>query len=58
MTEKDIRPIPKYMEKLINKKDKEFYPNYYGQTRYYVYLTKYRKELVKVTVAVKSRGKK
>lgn len=57
MTEKDIRPIPKYMEKLIWKKDKEFYPDYYGQTRYYAYLTKYRKELVKVTVAVKSRGK-
>lgn len=58
MTEEDIRPIPKYMEKLIHKKDKEFYPNYYGFTRYYAYLSKFGKELVKVTVAVKSRGKK
>jgi len=57
MTEKDIRPIPKYMVKLIQRKDKEFYHGNYGHTRFYAYLSKYGKELVKVTVAVKSRGK-
>ena len=52
-----IKPIPKYMVKLIKKIDKGF--NYTTAIlRFYSYYTKYKKELVKVTVAVKSRGKK
>ncbi len=48
-----IKPIPKYIEKLIHKKDSRYYETPDGHTRYYAYLTKHDGELAKVTVAVK-----
>lgn len=53
-----IKPIPKYIEKMIQKRDKANYPRQDGFLRYYAYLTKNDGELVKVTVAVKCRYKK
>ena len=53
-----IKPIPKYILKLIKKKDLQSHPTQDGYTRYYSYLTKNDGELVKVTVAVKERRKK
>lgn len=53
-----IKPIPKYIEKMIQKKDKTDYPKQDGVLRFYSYLTKNDSELVKVTVAVKCRYKK
>ena len=53
-----IKPIPKYIEKLIYKIDKQRYPQPSGHTRFYAYFTKNDGELVKVTVAVKHRYKK
>ena len=47
-----IKPMPKYIEKLIKAKDKKLNPKPLGNTRYYAYLTKNDGELVKVTVAV------
>ena len=58
MTEKDIRPIPKNILKRIRKLDGKYYPGPDGHVRCYAYLTTWRKELVKVTVAVKHRYKK
>ena len=58
MQETDIRPIPKYILNLIRKKDKDLYPNPDGHVRCYAYLTAWKKELIKVTVAVKHRYKK
>lgn len=57
MTEKDIRPIPKYILKLIQKIDKLNYPMPDGHVRFYSYLTSKKGELIKVTVAVKHRYK-
>lgn len=48
-----IKPIPKYILRLIQKKDKETHPKQDGHRRYYSYLTKNEGELCKVTVAVK-----
>ena len=53
-----IKPIPKYMVEKIKKIDKERNPQQNGSTRYYSYLTTNDKELVKVTVAVKTKYKK
>ena len=53
MTEKDIKPIPKYILRKIEREDKKEFPVPSKQLRFYAYLTKYRGELVKVTVAVK-----
>jgi len=53
-----IKPIPKYLLEMIKKLDFERYPNQKGHCRFYSYLTKIKGELVKVTVAAKSRGKK
>ena len=53
-----IKPIPKYILSMIEKKDKESYKRQDGALRYYSYLTKNAGELVKVTVAVKCRYKK
>ena len=53
-----IRPIPKYMLKRIAQTDKEKYPVQDGHTRFYSYLTRFGKELFKVTVAVKNHYKK
>lgn len=55
---KQIRPIPKYMLKRIETYDRKYYPAQDGRTRIYAYLTKYGKELVKISVAVKCRRKK
>ena len=53
-----IKPIPKYIEKMIHKRDVTDFPKQDGTLRYYCYLTKNDGELVKVTVAVKNRCKK
>ena len=53
-----IKPIPKYIERIIKAKDKKIYPNPTGVTRYYAYLTKNDGELVKVTVAVRHYHKR
>ena len=53
-----IKPVPKYIEKRIRKRDLAYYPEQDNRLRYYAYLTKNDGELVKVTVAVKNRYKK
>lgn len=58
MKDTDIRPIPKYMLKQIQRIDKKNYPNPDGHVRCYAYLTTWKNELIKVTVAVKNRYKK
>lgn len=57
LKEKDIKPIPKYMLKLIQKRDKKSFPQQNGQTRFFSYLAKFNGELVKVTVACRNKGK-
>ena len=52
-----IKPIPKYIKKLIHKIDLERYPAQDGIVRFYSYLAVWKKELVKITVAVKTRYK-
>ena len=54
----DIRPIPKYILNQIRKRDNKNYPTPDGHVRCYAYLTTWKNELVKVTVAVKLRYKK
>ena len=51
-----IKPIPKYILKLIEKVDKNRYDTR-NTTRFYKYLTQYKKELVLITVAVKTHNK-
>lgn len=53
-----IKPIPKYMVALIKKNDLADYPEQDGNVRFYAYLTQNDGELVKMTVAVKTRYKK
>ncbi|MDD4815515.1 MAG: PcfJ domain-containing protein [Clostridia bacterium] len=55
--EQDIKPIPKYILKLIKQKDKQSYQKYSGQTRFYSYFAKYNKELVQIIVALKNKNK-
>lgn len=57
MDAKYIRPIPKYIEKKIRALDKEVCPEQKG-LRFYAYLTTIRKELVKITVAMRNKSKK
>lgn len=58
MTEKDIRPIPNYIMKEIYKRDMKSEPWQTSMVRYYAYLTVWKKELIKVTVAVSTiKGK-
>lgn len=57
MNEKVIKPIPKYIERLIQKTDKQLHEQN-GFVRFYSYLTKQKNELIKVTVAVRNRYKK
>ena len=52
MTVQDIRPIPNYIMKEIYKRDMKIEPWQTGIVRFYAYLTVWKKELVKVTVAV------
>ena len=54
----DIKPIPKYILNKIKKVDNKNYPTPCGQVRCYAYLTTWKNELIKVTVAVKHRYKK
>jgi hypothetical protein len=58
ITEKNIRKIPKYMLKLIEKKDKLNCPQPNGNTRFYKYFTQYKNELCEVVVAVRNKYKK
>jgi hypothetical protein len=58
MKPEKIKPIPKYIIELIRKKDLELYKAQDGHVRFYAYLTKNCGELVKMTVAVKTRYKK
>ena len=58
MTEKDIKPIPNYILKEIHKRDMKIYPWQENIVRFYAYLTVWKKELIKVTVAVSTiKGK-
>ena len=57
MTEKDIKPIPKYILRKIEREDARQNKTT-NHHRFYAYLTVYKKELVKVTVAVKHYRKK
>ncbi len=58
INEKQIKPIPKYINPLILKQDKISCPMQKG-LRFYSYLTLYKKELMKITVAVKThKGKR
>lgn len=57
MDAKYIKPIPKYIEKKIRALDKKSCPQQKG-LRFYAYLTTIRKELVKITVAMRNKGKK
>ena len=58
MTDKDIKPIPKYILEKIKRKDKQLCPEQKGHFRFYAYLAVWKKELVKVTVAVRNYHKK
>jgi len=58
MKPEKIRPIPKYIIELIRKKDLELYKAQDGHVRFYAYLAKNSGELVKMTVAVKTRYKR
>ena len=49
-----IKPIPKYIEQRIKKRDLKDLPVQNSYTRYYAYLAKNDGELVKVTVAVRN----
>ena len=53
LTKEMIKPIPKYIVTLIKRKDKKRYSKPFGGTRFYSYLATWKKELVKVTVAVR-----
>lgn len=52
MDVKDIKPIPKYIMDAIYKHDLKIEPWQTNFVRYYAYLTIWKKELIKVTVAV------
>ena len=52
---KDIKPIPKYMLAKIKKVDLKTHKEQTAQRRFYAYLAYWKKELVKVTVAVRTK---
>lgn len=58
MNIKYIKPIPHYIITAILRKDKELNPEQRGATRYYAYLITRRKELIKITVAMRYYRKK
>ena len=58
MKPEKIKPIPKYIQKLIYKEDLKRQPDQKGYLRFYAYLTRNDGELVKITVAVRNRYKK
>lgn len=49
----DIRPIPKRILAIVRQADEQNFPQPNGHVRFYSYLTTARRELIKVTVAVK-----
>ena len=53
ITKEMIKPIQKYMVATIKREDKKRYKTPCGNTRFYSYLTTWKKELVKITVAVR-----
>lgn len=55
--EQDIQSIPKYILQLIKREDNQSYEKCSGITRFYSYFTKHKKELFKITVAVRNKGK-
>ena len=58
ITQKDIKPIPKYMIAIIKRADKKRYETPCGNSRFYAYLTVWKGELTKVTVAVRHKYRK
>lgn len=56
MNANDIKSIPKYIEKRIRELDKTRCPEQKG-LRFYAYLTTIKKELVKITVAMRNKSK-
>ena len=54
----DLKPIPKYIQAAILKADKAQNNEQKSVTRYYAYLTVRRKELIKITVAMRYHRKK
>lgn len=54
-TTDNIKPIPKYILKLIEKRDNSGYSKYASNIRFYSYLTRYKNELLQVTVACKNK---
>ena len=58
MKAENIKPVPKYIIAKIYRKDKRYYPEQQGNLRFYSYLTTIKKELVKITVAVKNHRKR
>src|SRR5574344_1429524 len=57
VTEEDIKPIPNSIISKIKKLDKISNPTPNGNTRFYTYFTKCKKELCSVTVAVRNKYK-
>ena len=55
ISKKDIKPIPKYMLEKIKKIDLKTHREQTAQRRFYAYLAYWKKELVKVTVAVRTK---
>lgn len=59
MTIEDIKPIPKYIQNLIERRDKKDFKEPNGATRFYAYISRFKKEIIKITVAVKHyKGKR
>ena len=58
MIKDTFKPIPKYMLKLIKETDLKLCSAQDGHTRFYSYLTKFKKQLIRVTVAVRNYRKK
>ena len=50
-----VNDTPQYMLKIIKKQDEKSYPKPDGHTRFYSYLTTMRKQIAKVTVAVRHK---
>ena len=57
MIDKNIKPIPQQIKNKILNLDKRWCLEQKGASRLYSYLTKIKGELVKITVAVKSKAK-
>lgn len=58
MIKDTFKDIPKYILEKIKKKDLIDNPEQNGKTRFYSYLTKFKKQLIRVTVAVRNYRKK